>query len=183
MLIDKNNSLLLAIDLQPKFLNGILNVDTLMKKGLYLTQASELLNIPHLATVQNPERMGGVHPSLEKHFEVEQIYSKMTFSVTGNIRLLERIEKLKKKQIIVWGIETPICITQSVLQLLKNHDVFLVCDAVSARDELSHNISLSRMEQAGAKLTCADSVVYEWLETAENEQFKNVLQLVKESAK
>ncbi len=181
MLLNQNESAVIAVDLQSKFLAPILDRERVMNRGLLLTNAAKVLNIPQVATLQYSSRMGGLDAQLADCYQSHQIYDKMSFSICGNSTCLSDIKKLGKKQIVLWGIETPICVCQSALDLLTDFEVYVAVDAVGARNQMDHVIALDRMKTSGITLTCVDSIIYEWLRSAEHIMFKNILQLVKNS--
>lgn len=83
-------------------------------------------------------------------------------------------------QIVVAGMETHVCVLQTVLDLLASgFQTFVVADAVAGRRELDHQVALDRMVNSGAILTTAEAVLFEWCETAEAPEFKQLSALVK----
>jgi len=100
---------------------------------------------------------------------------KVTFSVCADDKCMDQLSAINKDQIIVMGIETSVCILQTVLDLLqKNKQVYVVVDAVSARHQLDHDLALERMKIAGAQLITKEMVMFEWLRTAEHAMFKEL---------
>ncbi len=85
-------------------------------------------------------------------------------------------------QLVVCGIETHVCILQTVMDLLTaGVDVFVPVDAVSSRNDTDHRYALDRMQSCGATLTTTESILFEWCETASDPNFKSISQLVRES--
>lgn len=94
---------------------------------------------------------------------------------------MKDLEDLAPKQVVLVGIETHICMLQTALDLLRiGKQVFVVGDAVGARSAERHEMGLRRIEAAGAVIVHSESIVYEWLGTAEHPRFRDVLALVKE---
>ncbi len=178
------DSVVVALDPQPNFLKSITDSEQFMLRGLFLLEVSALLEVPILITEQNPLKMGGIDPKISEAIgEDYPLYGKMSFSCCESGPFLDHLQKLGKKQIILWGLETHICVCQSALQLTqKGFEVFVAADALGARSALAHHIGLSRIKQSGVVLTHTESVVYEWIKNAENPAFREVLSLVKKYA-
>lgn len=154
----------------------------MVRRAQFLCRAAKELNIPVLATEQNPTRLGETVPELRRHLECAPL-SKMTFSCCGCAPLLAELAAVAPRQIVVAGIETHICVLQTVLDLLRrDHRVFVVSDAVGARSQDRHELGLRRMEGTGAVLVHSESTVYEWLGSAGHERFRQVLAIVKDYA-
>jgi nicotinamidase-related amidase len=170
---------LIVVDLQPSFLKAIHESERVLARSEFLARAAHLLEVPALATVQNPDRMGGLDerflPLLSRPVE-----SKMAFSCMGCAPFVEALEALGRKQAVLVGIETHICITQTALHLLDKGFQVVVCpDAASSRTLDRHEIGLHRLRDAGVALAHSESVAYEWMGGANHPKFRQALELVK----
>ena len=104
----------------------------------------------------------------------------MTFSAWGAKPFVKSIDHYKRSQIVLVGIETHICVNQTAHDLMdEDLDVIVCADAVGARPGGMHEIGLKRMADEGAALAHTESVVYEWLQSADHPAFRDVLALVK----
>lgn len=177
----RNNSVLVVVDLQPTFLRPIASGERVVARTRFLAECARLLDVPIIATVQNAERMGRTESSVIDL--LGEPIDKMSFSCCANEHFQDRLRALNRTQAILAGIETHICINQTAHHLLESGtDVFLAADAIGARLEDAHEIGLSRMVEAGAVLAHSESIVYEWLGSADDPQFREVLQIVKRYA-
>ena len=80
---------------------------------------------------------------------------------------------------IVCGIETHICIQQTVLDCLKKRfKVILISDAMGSRNRIDHEIALQRMTQSGAILTTTESIIFELCKTADRKEFKEIKNII-----
>ena len=85
-----------------------------------------------------------------------------------------------RKQVVVAGLETHICINQTVHDLLvRGYWVHLASDAVSSRRMADHLVGLRKMEQAGAIISSVETVLFEVLQRAGTDRFRRVLELIK----
>ncbi|MBI5705462.1 MAG: hydrolase [Armatimonadetes bacterium] len=173
---------ILLIDVQPSLVPEIHGGVEMVRKAQFLCRAAKELGIPVMATEQNPSRLGETVPELRIHLERGPL-PKMTFSCCGCAALQAELVALAPKQLVIAGIETHICVLQTVLDLLRmGHRVFVVSDATGARSQDRHELGLRRMERAGAVLVHSESAVYEWLGSAQHLRFRQVLSLVKETS-
>lgn len=84
---------------------------------------------------------------------------------------------------LVCGIEAHVCVQQTVLDLLADGwRVYIAADAVGSRFDVDYRIALERMDSAGATLTTTEAALFEWCEAAGTPEFKQISQLVRESA-
>ncbi len=149
-------------------------------RSLFLVQIASLLQIPVLATEQNPERLGKIS-SEYLSFLSEPPIPKMSFACTGEPHFLGALVRTERKQAVLVGVETHICVALTANQLLEDGFDVVVCpDAVSARSMERHKLGMERIRDAGAIPAHTESVAYDWLESADNPQFRNALQIVKQ---
>lgn len=176
--LDPTRSVLIAIDLQPRFLQGIFEAERVVARCAFLTRTAETLGVPVLATEQNPEKMGGTHPEIAPH--VGAPFPKMTFSCVGCEDLASALEFTGRRQAILVGIESHICVGQTAQDLLAlGYEVAVCPDAISAGSLEAHKLGMERMRDSGVVPIHSEAVAYEWMGTAEHFGFRQVLELVK----
>jgi nicotinamidase-related amidase len=106
----------------------------------------------------------------------------MSFSCSGCDLFRRRFVNAEPCQVVLVGVETHICVNQTAHDLLDlGHTVIVCADAVSARTEDRHTLGLGRLRDAGAIVAHSESVVYEWMRSADHEKFREVLKIVKSS--
>jgi nicotinamidase-related amidase len=87
----------------------------------------------------------------------------------------------ERNQAVLVGVETHICVSQTALSLLsEGFEVFVCADAVGARSVDRHKLGMERMRDAGAVAAHTEAIAYEWLQTADDPQFREALELIKE---
>ena len=103
----------------------------------------------------------------------------MEFSLANIEDFLKELKNKKITNLIVCGIETHICIQQTVLDCLqKGFEVILISDAMSSRNMIDHEISLQRMIHRGAILTTTESIIFELCKTADRKEFKEIKNII-----
>lgn len=176
-----DDSVLVVVDIQPTFLKPILEADRVLKRSRFLVEAARTLGVPIFVTEQYPERMGHTDESILQALpESATIAPKMSFSCVGCASFAEQIGKGARRQAVLCGIETHICVSQTAHELAgMGLTVFVAADAVSSRTQDRHEIGLDRMVAAGITSAHSESIVYEWMRSAEHPLFREVLSIVK----
>lgn len=156
-----------------------------------MLRAANALQIPIYITTQNRAKLGNTAPELQPHLSGPNIRAdvdKTLFSmITPEIdALLPSTNTTGGTQtpldVIIVGIETHICVTQTTLDLLeRGHRVYVLVDGVSSINPEERGIALARLRDAGAIVTSSESVLFEVLGDAKHEQFRVVSGLVKET--
>lgn len=174
----------MIVDIQPKFLDPIFNKAQVLRRARFLASAANLLGVRTIATEQVPDKMGGTEPELADllgGFGVA-IHPKQTFSCYGCPGFDAELLKLRPKQVVLCGIETHICVTQTAIHAMDlGARVFIAADAVGSRSEEQHRIGMERMVASGVIPAHSESIVYEWMGTADHAKFRDVLRLVKDA--
>jgi nicotinamidase-related amidase len=181
---DSDRAVLLVVDVQPKFMAGIHEGDRVLNRTAFLLKIAKLVGVPVLASEQYPERMGATDSRIASLMPLGVFpYPKMRFSCAGCEGLMEALRALDRKQVVLVGIETHICVTLTAIDLLiAGYEVFVCPDAVSARTVEMHKLGMERMRDSGAMPAHTETLAYEWLSTAEHPRFREALEIVKEHA-
>ncbi len=175
------HSLVVVVDVQDKFMRAIQDADRVMKRSLFLAKTASILGVPVIATEQNPEKMGLTSDQIQPF--VTSTVAKMTFSCALDEGFVKAISASGKRKIILVGAETHICICLSALHLLQMGYEVVVCpDALSSRSVEQHKLGMERMRDAGVVQAHTETVLYEWIESAQHPKFKEILAVVKELA-
>lgn len=177
-----SESVLIVVDLQPSFTKAIDRGESVLNRSEFLVRVARLLGVPTLATVQNSARMGGLDPRFDDLLS-EPAAEKMAFSCMGCAPFASKLEALERRQAILVGIETHICVSQTAHHLLdQDFEVAVCADAVGARSEDRHRLGLDRLREAGAAIVHSESIAYEWMHSAEHPKFREALEVVKKFA-
>ena len=180
-ILNSENSLVLIIDVQEKLLNAVFNKHSLERRACIMAKAASILEIPIIVTEQYPKGLGSTIPGIKDVLSEEtQYFEKTAFSAIDNEEILEAVRNSNKKQVILYGIETHICVSQTAAALCElGYEVFVVCDACGSRTEFEYSAGLSRMKDNGVHVVTAEIALFEWLKGAKNPKFKEVQSLIK----
>lgn len=146
-----------------------------------MIKASEILHIPIYATTQNRARLGETCAELSIPHAVEHA-DKTAFSMWIP-SICRHFNSGAPAEVIIVGIESHICVTQTALDLLANgHKVYVLADGVSSCNPQEIPIALERLRAAGAIVTSSESIMYEIMGDASIPEFRAITTLVKESS-
>jgi len=181
MILKQENSLMLIIDIQEKLLNAIFNKDIVNKKSEILVKAFNLLEIPTIVTEQYPKGLGETAATLKSNLNNQTCYfEKNMFNALAEEDIFNKIKSFNKKQIIIIGIETHICVYQTVMALIEQgYDVIVIKDSCGSRSELEHNDALECMKDLGAKVKTTEMLLFELLKSSKHPCFKAIQSLIK----
>lgn len=181
MRLKAHESVLLLVDVQEKLFPHIEGNVSLEKHLIALVQGLKTLDVPILCNQQYTQGLGETIASLKALLESKPTYEKKTFSCCLNESLIEALEGLNRKSVILAGIETHICVLQTALDLReRGFDVMLCCDAMGSRKKANHELALSRMQTQGAILGSTESILFELLGSAQHPEFKTISKSVRE---
>jgi nicotinamidase-related amidase len=173
-------TVLVMIDVQGRLAQVMDDAETLFANCRRLIQGAQRLEVPLLVTEQIPDKVGETVPELKALVEHWNPISKTAFSCCGEPEFVSTLQSLNRKQVVLFGIETHVCVYQTARHLLDaGFNVHLVADAVSSRNPRNREIAVQAMMQAGAVLTCTETLLFELMQDARHEKFRDVLKLVK----
>ena len=177
-MVNIKDSLVIVIDFQEKLVNSVYNKDHITKKAEIITKAASILDIPIIYTEQYPKGLGKTIENV-KTDKKNKYFEKTSFSATEVPEFLAEIKTYNKKQIILFGIETHICVSQTAQSLaLMGYEVFIISDASSSRKECEHFAGINRMHDCKVNALTAEICLFEWLKTAQHNNFKEIQKLI-----
>jgi nicotinamidase-related amidase len=181
MRVKRGDCLLLVVDVQDRLIDTIAEHESMIHNIEALIKAAAVLQVPVIATEQ--EKLGDIVPELKTLLGGPSI-RKLTFSCCDSTDFMTTLNRTGRKTVIVCGIETHICVLQTTLDLLVGHHrVLVVKDATSSHAQIDRETAIHRIEIAGAEITTTEAIIYEWTEKAGTEEFRMVLDIVKERRK
>ncbi|MCX7816313.1 MAG: hydrolase [Syntrophales bacterium] len=177
-MLERENCLLLIIDIQGNLFLAMHNRDSLLTNVKKLINGIRILNVPIICTEQI--KIGATVPELTDLMPDVKPIVKSTFSCCGDSNFMKIIHANNRKQVILCGIEAHVCVYQTALDLLKiGYEVHLVADAVASRSPLNREVGIQRMVSAGAMISSTEMVLFELLKTADDPRAKDIFQIIK----
>jgi nicotinamidase-related amidase len=180
MRILKDRTIALVIDFQERLFPFIYENEKLLKNVPILIEGLKALSMQIFVTEQYVKGLGPtVVPIAQALGDIRRI-EKMSFSCCDEPRLMEGIAVTGKENVIIVGIESHVCVLQTVIDLIRNgYHPIVVEDCISSRRENDKRIAIERMKKEGAIMTTYESVLFELLRYSGTEQFKVISRLVK----
>lgn len=179
-MLDAAKAILVIVDVQGKLAQLMHDRESLFANLQRMATGAKTLGIPILWNEQNPLGLGATIPELAEILTGQQPLVKNTFSCCGNPAFAEKIKASGRRQVLLVGIETHVCVYQTAQDLLgQGFQVEVVADAVSSRTEANRRLGLERMKALGAGITSTEMALFELLRVAEGDKFKAILKSVK----
>jgi len=172
---------LLIVDLQERLLPAICEQQKVVQNCTRLIKGAAVLGLPTFITEQYRKGLGTTVPEILNALPTGvSPVEKLVFSACGAAGCVEFLKQKNIADVLLCGIETHVCVSQTCLDLLeKGFDVFVVADAASSRTPENHQLGLERMRGSGAVTVSTEMALFELIERAGTEEFKQVLGLVK----
>lgn len=175
---DVENSLLLIIDIQTRLGQAMPTkvLNRVISNTALLSRAAGLLDVPVLVTEQYPQGLGPTITDISDALPATAVtLDKTAFSCVAAQGFDDALERANRKQMLIVGMESHICVLQSALDLLTaGYDVYVVEDAVCSRRLENYQNALDRLRQAGVGIISAESAIFEWLVHSRHEHFKAI---------
>ena len=176
MLVEED-SVLVVIDVQEILMPVIADKKKVIDNVARLLKFSQIIDLPVVLTEQ--ERLGPTVSEVKREIPECTPVSKITFDAFENETFVQQLQQLKRKTLILTGVETHICVAQTALHALPDFTVHVVSDAVSSRTSANWTVGLERTKQCGAYITSTEMVIYELLKREGTDAFRQELKLVK----
>jgi len=174
---------LVVVDIQEKLLPPIHQKERLVRNSQLLLRLAGILKLPVLVTTQYARGLGATVPEVAELFPAgTQPIDKLEFGCFGNQDFCGAAQKLGRKRdaLLVCGMETHICVMQTVLGALQQgYAVHVASDACGSRAEWNWQVGIERMREAGAVISSTEMAIYELLRGSGSAQFKEMLAYLK----
>lgn len=179
-MLEINNTILVVIDVQGKLANHMNQKETMFKNIVQMVKGAMLLEIPVIITEQNPNGLGPTIPEITDLLSDFNPVPKMCFSCCAENGFMERLQEIGRTQILVTGIESHICVYQTVIDLINmDYEVQVISDAVSSRVMENKCVALQRMNEAGAVITSVEMALFELVKTADYKYFRKLSSIIR----
>jgi len=179
-MLNAENAVLVVVDIQGKLASLMHKKEDFYNNVVRMIKAAGVLDIPILWNEQLPDKLGETIPEIKEALSGNSPMIKESFSCCGNDGFVGKLDGTGRKQILLVGMETHICVYQSAIDLLDaGYDVHLIADAVSSRIPENIHIGIHAMHDAGAKISSVEMSLFEMLKVAKGDQFKQIIKIVK----
>ena len=183
----RDDAILIVVDEQERLASIMERRASVASATEKLVRTAGLLGVPVIVTRQYPKGLGESEAGLVRTLaDVEAAgadvthVDKVAFDCFREPQFAYAVTTIGREQLVIVGMETHICIAQTVLSALRaGFDVHVVADACCSRDEANHQVALDRLRGAGAVVTTCESVMYEFVGEAGTDEFKALLAIVK----
>lgn len=174
-----NKILFVCVDIQERLLGLMAHKDEVVRNANILLESAQILQVPLVITEQYPKGLGKTHSAINIPCGVD-ILEKTSFGIFGDEAIKEYIARSKCKTLVFFGIESHICILQSIVEARNlGYECILAADACSSRNGLNHNLALEFFRTLGVSVLPTESIVFRILGDSTHEHFKAISQLVK----
>lgn len=179
-MLTRNNSVLHIIDVQERIFDVMHNKTFLKENMVRMLKGVQILKLPIVWMEQYPKGLGPTISELRDLMPQQKPFEKMCFSSCDQPDFLPKLRETGKNTILIMGVETHVCVYQTVIGLMAHgFEVEVLADAVSSRTERNYELGLRIMENAGAKLTTVEMALFELLQESGTDEFKQISKLVK----
>ncbi len=173
-----HDSMVLLVDMQTGLLPAIHEGEALVARVHRLLSAAQALGVPVVATEHCADKIGATDPRLAGL--AQQVLHKVHFDATREAHTLAGLP-VGRHNVLVVGTEAHVCVLQTALGLqLAGLNPWLVADAVGSRRESDRAAALQRWLQGGGNIVSTEMAMFEWLGSATNPAFREVLSLIKQ---
>lgn len=187
-LLGRDSAVLVVVDVQERLAAAMDRRETVLSAAAFLVAVAGIVGVPVVITRQYPAGLGDTEPEILHALEAAEETGttvlradKVAFDCFKEPSFRSAIEGLGRRQMVVVGMESHICVTQTTVSALSDGwDVHVVEDACCSRAASSHHSAMERMRAAGAVITVAESAAYELVGEAGTPEFKALLGLVKQ---
>jgi nicotinamidase-related amidase len=182
VLLERERSLLLVVDVQVQLAPHIAGVEALITRTSALLAAAAAFGIPKLLIEHCADRIGPVIPQLRAGFDADEIFGKTCFGALRHPEFEARLRELARTQVVVAGMEAHVCVLQTGLGLrAAGFDVVAAADAIGSRRDRQpdRTLALERLRDEGVRLAGTETILFEWCRAGDDPAFRAVLDLVK----
>ena len=177
--LKREDTVLMVIDIQEKLVSVMEHKDQVIENTKILIKAAKEMKFPVIATEQYPKGLGRTVVDLLDVIEEDNIYAKNSFTAYTN-EVEEALKSLGKKKVLVTGMETHVCVFQTVRDLINDgYEVFLVKDAVASRSKSNFINGIDLMKSLGAVITNTETAVFDLLKASGTPEFKVLSKMIK----
>lgn len=180
MRILKEETAGLIIDIQERLFPAMHEKEAFLKKSLMLIRGLQILNIPTITTQQYTKGLGETLEEVKSAIPAFDFLEKRDFSCCGDASAGEKFAAMEKKNIVICGIESHVCVLQTALDLqAAGFNPIVVIDAVSSRFESDKQLVIERFRFENIMMASVESILFELVGSSQSSAFREISKLVK----
>lgn len=174
------NTALVLIDYQERLFPVMQDKEKLLRNVVRLVNCAVALEIPVIVTEQYPKGLGPTIPEIKSLLPLIKPVEKTCFSCCDNEEFNKALETIKRKQVLIAGIEAHICVYQTAMTLArKGYEVQVISDCVASREAENKAVALTKMSALGILSTSLEMAFFELLKVAQGDKFKKISSIIK----
>lgn len=186
-LVRRDDAVLVVIDIQERLADAMPHRARVVAGASRLLRTAALLGMPAIVTLQNPGGLGGLVAEIAGLLDGPELASanvrvidKLAFCCTLEPSFTAALEATGRRQVVLCGMETHICVTQTALALsAEGYSPFVAADACCSIDDGDAHVALDRMRADGVEVATSQAVMYEAVRQAGTDEFRAMLRIVK----
>jgi nicotinamidase-related amidase len=179
-MLELDKCALVVIDIQEKLAQLMYRKEALLENAQKLIRGVQILDVPIIVTEQYPKGLGPTIREIAALFPDFKPLPKVAFSCCGDEGFQRELLAVDRRQVLICGIETHVCVYQTAVDLLASgYEVEVVADVVSSRTAENREVALQRMRDEGAGITSTEMALFDLMKVAEGPKFKEVSKIVK----
>lgn len=177
--LNRDDVVFTFIDIQDKLLKAMYNRDEIVKNSTVLAKVASTIGAEAIYTVQYPKGLGFTNEEVKAPLKDKKEFDKLTFNSYGDEEIKKEFDRLGKKQVVLCGMETHICVFQTVRALLEaGYEVFVAEDALGSRSEKNSKNGMELLREMGAVISNTETILFDLAGIAGTDEFKSLQKLI-----
>lgn len=178
--LDRDSCILVVVDVQEKFRPVVFEFDRVVNNCGKLLDGFRIMDLPVIVTEQYPKGLGSTVAEIREKMGKTPVVEKTAFSCLGEEGFKDILEKTGRRQVVLAGIESHVCVINTVLDLHdEDYQVHLAVDAISSRSRRDYKLGVKRAIQEGARIASTEMILFQLLKNANAREFRKVQDIVK----
>lgn len=179
-MLKAQEAVLVIVDVQGKLATLMHDKENFYDNVIRMIRGARVLGLPTIWNEQLPDKLGPTIDRIKVELSDKEPLVKKAFSCCGNPSFVSALQQTGRKQVLLVGMESHVCVYQTARDLLaQGYEVFVIADAVSSRTPENKEIGIKAMMQVGARIACVEMVLLDLMQVAEGDRFRQVLHVIK----
>jgi nicotinamidase-related amidase len=180
-ILERTATAVVVIDIQEAFRNAIPDFAVVASRASMAVRGFQTLGVPVIVTEQYPKGLGKTAEEIQLVLgEYAEVFEKTAFSSCGASSFMDKLSDLGARQIVLCGLETHVCVSQTAHDLLdRGFQVHVLSDTVCSRFEHDKQAGIRKMYASGVLPSSIEMALFELMRDSTHEQFKEVQELIR----